>query len=925
MKILNVVVQAFGSYRGTVVFPMEELGSEGLYLIHGNTGSGKTTLFDAICFALFQTASGKNREPLEFRCDHSDKKVETKVELTFEVYGKKYLIVRYYPMKRSGEMNSTVNVKLTKLDMHLDDPLRTVEGAKDVKNYLKELLKVEREQFSRIAMIAQGEFQEVLLAKTKERVEIFRKLFSTEPYREMQEKIKNDYTAVETEESEISAKVNDCLGRIDSFGGENEEELAQIHKLKEEGGLRSDAPEELKAIKTTQEGYQVQVNQSLDKTEKELEKVNASLVEMKQKEGLVQQREEAEKGLEQEKKSLELAKIEVENTKNYPKEVEQLNVQLTKVQEKKELCQKVEDQEKILKTLETQLEQLKKDGKIHLQEKETQEKDLETVKTWLEEQSDLGERTMALRHSVEEARSQEKDWVSLEKQLKEVETKEKSYIKVKTEYDKASGAWEEQAEALKQATKTFLDEQAGVLASELVEDEPCSVCGSREHPNPAKAKKSTCTSEELEELRRLSEEKSDEAKHLSEKAGEAKGDLNTLMGAVVATSVSLFHCEDVEKIPSILKEKREKSTLKEDEIQLKQLENTELQKKGREEERSKLEENLAKTKQEIDENALDTREKEVEFSEKNKIFLEETLKLEGHTVNSLSLEEKALEKDKTEKETQRGERLKQLQDAEVAVASWEGALKNLEDTPDKDDLFKEKEAAADKQSQLSREKSSLQKQKTNLAVALANNEKILLELKDLVEREAVVTKKKNWLKPLREVILGKGDVILKTGFEAYVQQYYFDLVLKEANVVYSRITNGAYVMMRDDTSKKSSEVGLDVKILDVASGKIRLARSLSGGESFQASLALALGFSQAVAQQSNAAPIQSIFLDEGFGSLDGDSLQEAIGTLLGLAQEGQVVGIISHVEELKNSISKQILVEKTTTGSKVTFPKKVIK
>lgn len=925
MKILNVVVQAFGSYSGKVVFPMEELGADGLFLIHGNTGSGKTTLFDAICFALFQSASGKRRQPLELRCDYADTKTETKVELTFEVHEKKYLIVRRYPMKRTGEMNEQVSVKLTKLDMHPDDPLRTVEGANAVKDYLKDLLKVGRDQFSSIAMLAQGEFQEVLLAKTKERAEIFRKLFATDPYKQMQEKIKNDYEAVKSEEEEFVGKINDCLGRIGSFGGENEEELDQIQKLKEEGGLRSAAAEELKGITKKQKEYQSQVEEALGKTEEELVSVNANLVQIEGKEKVVKDREKAETALLTNKNALKLALEEVEKTKSYPDEVEKIRVQLTKVQEQKEICEKVETQGQELETLKNELEKLQQEGKSYLEEKEKQEKNLETVKNWLEEQKDLDVRIIALGHSVEKAQSEEKEWNELEKQLKEVKTKEKTHSDAKDAYEKASGEWETEEKKLVQATKTYLDEQAGVLAKELVDGEPCGVCGSCEHPNPAKAKESTCTSEQLDELRSLVEGKRGKAELLSGQVGVAQSDLNTLLGAVVAKSTSLLECEDFEKIPSILKEKRGNSTLKEEKEQLKNLKETEVEKTKKEASHVALENNLVEIKDKIEKNSLDVREKETSFSEKNKNYLEETEKLKGHTVSSLSIEEETLKREKQQKEDAHSKSRTAQQNAEVAVATSEGALKTLENTPDKEVLQKEKETAVQKKNQLSGEKINLSQQKTNLAVALANNEAILQDLKENLGRKEKATEKKTWLEPLREVILGKGDVILKTGFEAYVQQYYFGLVLKEANVVYRRITGGAYAMLRDETTKSSSEVGLDIKICEVATGKIRLARTLSGGESFQAALALALGFSQAVAQQSHAAPIQSIFLDEGFGSLDGDSLQEAIGTLMGLAQEGRVVGIISHVEELKNSISKRVLVEKTPRGSKVTLPTKMVK
>lgn len=897
MRPLTLEISAFGAYSKKTVIPMEKLGKRGLYLITGDTGAGKTTIFDAITFALYGEASGKMRASSMLRSKYADPDTPTEVRLVFSVGDKIYEIKRNPEYTRPSKRGGGETTQKAEAELTLPSG-KVITKIKEVEEKIKEIIGIDREQFFQITMIAQGDFLELLMAGTKERQSIFRKIFKTDLYRELGERLKEETSKNRT----VCQSLRDSIKQyIDGVVSED----ARTSALKAGELTTEETVILIEDFISSDEKLLSEVSAEKESIEKETEKLSATITTLLEKEKTkellnlslkeLSETEEKEKNL---KEELERIKKE-DNTENLKKKKAEISLSRPAY---KELERKREE----LKNLLTETEKTKELSDAKEKEiKESKEK-LILMKESLEKLSKIKEeiekRKTERGNLLRELESLEK----LEKDIEELLKIKEELIKAREEYIAVSKDTERRREEYNRQNKAFLDERAGVLAETLRENTPCPVCGSLSHPNPAKKGEKAPSEETLKELKEILEAGE---KRLSDKSSEA----SALNGAY-----------------SVL-EKTIKEEIGKDEINFEELKTEKNDFRSKLSETDKTLEGLLKEEKEITEfsEKLPETEKSVaEISEEIsalKVLLaklsaqkEETSLRIKEISESLPLEnEKALieEEEKIEREIFR---LKEKrEETEKAVAEKTNGVATLKGKIEQMKAFLEKGETADlvllqeNLNALSEKNKILSEKEKNIHYRLVSNKTSLKNIKtkekELKSSEETLAFVKNLSDTANGNLSGKERVMLET----YVQMRYFDRVISRANLRFMVMSEGQYELVRrKEPISMQGQSGLELDVIDHYNSSIRSVKTLSGGEAFKASLSLALGLSDEVQAASGGIRLDTMFVDEGFGSLDEESLKNAVKALGGLTEGNRLVGIISHVSELKNKIDKQLIVRK---------------
>lgn len=1027
MKPLEITVSAFGPYAGSVQIPLSKLGEQGIFLITGDTGAGKTTLFDAICFALFGEVSGSNREVDSLRSDFASLSTKTFVDLTFSHHGETYRILRnpaYLRPKKSGEgtTKETADATLWYPDGSV------VSGAEKVKKAAETLLGIDAKQFKQIAMIAQGEFLKLLYADSVERGAIFRRVFHTDFYLAFQKKLKElekeNRTAFEDSGKRLLTYLSQCgieetdentlLQRAEQFLTEAEAEYEKAENiwLQQEKEIAAKEEERLKIAAQQADGENT--NRLLDALA-EAKKQYQSLLEeetaqLLKKEELQKQRRAVDyvqpKALDWKQKKDVADRLEL-----------QLKGLLDKEQKEKEVLQNSIEQEKALEPLRGQLEfdraeAAKKEDRLkdfeakeqaekeirrqeaEIQATAAQKEKLETEKTTLEDYLEVLRQQESLLPVVQQrlsALEQAKNRLQEQKDLLQ-ETNDalqdgleirKTLDEIQKKYQTAKEKWEQAKAVADQAERDYLDAQAGILAENLAEGMPCPVCGSVHHPAKAVRSTQAPTQAEWNRLREVEKTEREKTETLSRKSGER--------------NISLEHLR--EKVRNGLKKLglENISQMQELEVSLQTEENkldTELREtKKQEKELLKVPDELekAKAKQQSLQKSLDTtdtllRQQESALSQKKGEFNQLVQRIGNGTLAEAQAEWKKLCDAIRKKEKALQDVADKKQQAETVLAGTQALLQQTGDNfkesceakeQAKDAFLKtlEEQQFKDKadfaNSVVSREileqteeknrayfvalqtsKQNLENKQTEAAGKIYQDlTELEEEMKRLgVEKEEIQekvqeqkalwqTRKKAaerawkelqaWKKAEKDYLpivelskTANGELAQKDkiAFEQFVQGFYFDRILAAANLRFAEMTNGRYHLRRAEVAaNKRSQSGLELEVMDYFTGKARGVKSLSGGEAFKASLSLALGLSDLIQQTAGGVEIKAMFIDEGFGALDEESREQAVRILQQLSYGDRMVGIISHVTELKESIEKKLIVKKSSRGSTVSF------
>ena len=907
MRPIRIEMSAFGPYAGKQTVEMDRLGTSGIYLITGDTGAGKTTIFDAIVFALYGTASSDRRSGDMLRSRYAEPDTPTEVKLVFAYRNKEYEIRRnptYQRPKLRGEGMTQENASA---ELRLPGgEILTRTGEVDEK--IREILGMTRDQFMQIAMIAQGDFLKLLLAKTEERRKIFSSIFRTGRYARLEERLK--------QEARQARKTYDDLVREIGF----EQERARLPEGTDRSGLRDE--EYLQAIEKFRDEAGIRLEEGGKKQELlrgELDALAARILaaeeQEKRKKALEETRQQQTKlqaAAEQRKQELEAARSREPEAKEKEARLHVEQDRLQQYDRLEELKQQKTEAEKKQVSDEAARKKLEEGRKALTQQ-------IQDCRQKIKEKEALAGKAAALSGEKERLRSQGAEYNELKTLLEAYEEASEKWNRAAAIYQAACGKEQEFGESYRRQYRAFLDDQAGILAAELAENQPCPVCGSLHHPLPAVKTDDAPTRETVEQSQKRWEESKTAMDEAGRKAAALRGTRDS----------SLQHMEEKAKglnmptEPASLKEtlmeeqKRFRSKWKEvtealaaseaaaeAKVVLEEKLET-LQKKQEEDEEAyrKLELESARLQEQIENLSANYSElKETlpypdrESAGKAASLLDREIREIREAVQSAEENEKAAAGRIQEAEGQMDELQKQIREGESAESMTSAELQENQKKKKGEQLRLQAEA---KEDNLIWE--------TNSAAAGS--------IRKLSGEREQAARKYSMLQNLADTANGNLSGKQRIQLETYVQQQLFDRILVRANTRFRVMSGGQYDLVRRKEYQKNQQSGLDLDVVDHYNGTTRSVSTLSGGESFMASLSLALGLSDEIQESAGGVQLDALFVDEGFGSLDEETLDQAMKAIQTLAEDGgRIVGIISHVTELQNRIDRQLLVRKMKSG-----------
>lgn len=919
MRPIKLSMSAFGPYAGKTVLNLDQLGKSGLYLITGDTGAGKTTIFDAIVYALFGEASGQNREASMFRSEYAKPDTPTEVELIFEYSGKTYTVKRnpeYNRPKSRGEGFTT-----QKADAELILPDGTpITKLKEVNAKIKEIMGIDRDQFLQIAMIAQGDFLKLLLASTDERIKIFRQIFKTSKYRYLQDTLKDEASSLYRKCDEAERSVRQYINGIMC----HEDDVLSIEVSKAKQGNMPTA-EVITLLETLIENDQ----KKADETSSKLTELDKTLEDINTKLGKVEEQEKVKKSLEfnrsmlpAKEKEMEKTNLEFESLAEKESEKEEISKNITLFTQELSLYDETDALKETLDSAKKILEQntgKKSDSTANLQILSDNLTKLKDERASLE---NAGENKAKLLLELEKANARKDSLVSLDSLITKFNDAKANYdIRLST-YKKAEEKSVDATNKYLSLNKAYLDEQAGILASNLTDGTPCPVCGSTTHPRKATMSDSAPTEAQLKSAKKAADDAQATTTSASADCAASKATMDNSHDALLTQVVSVFGNISTDEAKFRLTQE----TIRNDEeiTKLKKDIQTEEYKLDR---KSWLDEKIPACETEIEKlrseiSNIDTviaadSEKINSLTEKivntkEKLRFESKAEAQGK-INILKIKLDAINTAITDTTDKYNKSKEDLTALKATIAQLESQISNSinfnaeEENAKKLTVINERNVV----NALSR---TLESRITANNLALSNIKK---QSADLISIET----RYRWIKALSDTANGKITAKEKIMLETYIQTTYFDRIIDRANLRLLVMTGGQYELLRKKVSENNrSQSGLDLDVRDHYNGTTRSVKTLSGGESFKASLSLALGLSDEIQSSAGGVKLDTMFVDEGFGSLDEESLSQAMKALMGLTEGNRLVGIISHVTELKQKVDKQLIVTKEKSGgSKITI------
>ena len=912
MRPLKLKLSGFGPYAGEMELDFEKLGSSGLYLISGDTGAGKTTIFDALCYALYGEPSGNNRDASMLRSKYAAAATPTYVELSFRNGDKEYFIRRNPDYQRpKGRGEGMTSQKAEALLIYPDG--RQVTKLKEVTKAVEEIIGLDREQFAQVAMIAQGDFMKLLLVDTSQRQEIFRSIFNTSLYLTLQKRLGEEYNALKRSWDETSLGIKQYMDAIvwdeDSLHCQQAEkakagELPTVEVL----GLLEGLLEEDSALRE-------ELRAELGGLEKQLEKLAA---ELRQAEELEKSRKLlAETKLKYKAKKEEQAALEELRQAHQQRLPEQESLR-AKIAAIDFILPEYKELEKKRRELNDYSSELEK-ARLRLSQAQAQGEglgaELEKFKQEREALHELGaEKERLLARGTELSQRIEQLENALTK-LSDVKLMGQELLEIQREYQTAAVLYQQKQAEYEQLNREFLNAQAGIIAKRLVPGAPCPVCGALEHPAPAQLSEHAATEEDVERAEKQAAKARQAMEKASRNAGEQKGKLEAAEASLMAELEKQLGLDSKENAEDIARAR--KAEMEQQRSELRQ----------RFEELRRGERRRA----ELDE-LIPQKEKALAEAQQAQGDARQTIAASASLVESLGAQIKQLreklpydsfsaaEKEKIGFVSALSRMQQELEAAEKACAegekqlvALEGSMEQLKNRISEGDVADGALLAEQKES-LGRKKAGLELKLTELNIRISKNTDAIHSIKGKAQALEKLEQRLKWMQSLSQTANGGLAGKEKIALETYVQSSYFDRILARANLRLFKMTEGQYdLKRRESASNNRSQSGLELDVIDHYNGTERSVKTLSGGESFKASLALALGLSDEI-QMSTGIRLDTLFVDEGFGSLDPESLNQAYRTLAGLSEGNRLVGIISHVAELKEKIDKQIIVSKDKSG-----------
>ncbi len=913
MRPLKLTMSAFGCYADKQTVDFQTLGNEGLYLITGDTGAGKTTIFDAITFALYGETSGDNRKAEMLRSKYAQENAETYVELSFQYHDKVYLIKRNPAYVRAKQRGEGTTEEKADAELHLPDD-RIVTKLREVNTKVEEILGINREQFVQIAMIAQGEFLKVLHASTEDRIEIFRKIFYTDAYKTFQDRVKKDANGLVAEIKEQRRGYDFSLGNV-QVDANDEENTQKLSDAKSGLLLAGDVIEWLTLIISADD-------EAFSANEKLLEKVGVKLAEINQRVGQAEQDKKARdalKAAEDRLPSEMAAQNEAESVLNAEKakqpEYESVKTQISEIERSLTKYQELQNLIDSIKLNEEKLS-VEKQNADNLQKKQTS--DTSALKTAKEELKSLVDAEVI----AETLRSQQGKLTTKQSSIGSLTALLEGYSRLLSELKAAQDDYTEKSTIAKTKrdgyetlNKAYLDEQAGILAVELKDGQPCPVCGSTEHPDPAVLSVKAPTKAELDKAKKAAEAAESEMTTASGLASNLNGQSGTKRDEIITAATTLLGEILFDNIPSVLESAltEVKTGLAEVNEKLAEQEKRIARKKELEEAIPTSESNLIKVGEALGKSkeqvAALTTQIDADSKTRDKQAAELKFKNEADAkaeITALSTKKKGYEDALQTVQTAYDTAKTKVNGTATEIQTLQAQLGDSQPL-DLDALKQEKGTIESTQRGLGEINRVVGTRKSVNQTALNDINKTAKAIMELEVRY-------KWLKEISDTANGDISGKEKIKLETYIQAAYFDRIIARANIRLLQMSNSQFELKRRDVSGKQGQSGLDLNVIDHYNGTERDAKTLSGGESFIASLSLALGLSDEIQNNAGGIRLDSMFVDEGFDSLDDTKLSQSIQALMSISQTNRLVGIISHVTGLDEKIGRKIVVIKDRTG-----------
>ena len=926
MRPLRLTLSAFGPYAAETTLDLEKLGKGGLYLITGDTGAGKTTLFDAITYALYDHSSSGIREGSMLRCKYADDKIPTFVELEFEVHGVRYTVRRnpeYQRPKTRGEGMTTEKADAT---LTYPDTRPPVTKAKDVTAAVQEIIGLDYNQFSQIVLIAQGQFTKLLNASTEERSRIFRKLFRTQRYAQLQERLQAEAAALNQQRTAQNAKLDSLLSGL-QFSPEDPD--AEALRALCAQTVPETALALLDALTARQAAALEEASTALQATEAQLDKVQQQLGAAAQAQRLAQQLATRQAELAAAKPTLDAARAEADRHAGDAAQLDALTAQVTQAQS----ALAAYDALDTLCHQQTEARDAARLAAAQAQKRRTQLDSLNAALTAAEAElaalADADTRLLALQNRSAQLTQRGEALAKLEQRLADCQRQAKAAHKAQENY-RAAAAAQDEARARRDALeRAFLDAQAGLLAESLVEGEPCPVCGSTHHPARALLPHTAPTQAQLETARqsaaaadRQAQTASAAAQSALAAANEAKTslrrDAETLLperftapeGTVPLTFALMTNVLAEENAALQTAQTDCAARCRQTEADCRRKAQLEADRQAKTRQRPALEQAAAEADRSAAAQNASADALEGQIAERRA-----ALPYPRRADAQAALDK--LEADRRTLRTGMDTAQRKLKQAEQSVAAAKAAVEALtaqQTAAQKELPARSAEELTAQQTALTAARETLRSREKQLSAQLLPNRKTAAQYRAAAEARQTLESRWQWVSALAATAGGTLTSKQKIRLEAYIQMNYLDRILRYANTRLMQMTAGQYELERIGAENQRSQSGLDLGVIDHYNGTRRSVKTLSGGESFKASLALALGLSDEVQSAAGGIRLDTLFLDEGFGSLDDESLEQAIRVLAGLTEGDRLVGIISHVAALKERIDKQVVVKKARSG-----------
>ena len=1015
MRPLKLSFSAFGPYEKETVLDFSQLGENNLFLIHGPTGAGKTTVLDAICYALYGAASGEARTGKMLRSRQAAADVQTVVEYEFSLGEKKYLVRRtpeYERAKTRGE-GMTINKAAASLaEVLADGTTKNIcTGFSKVTEYIEELLGFKSTQFRQVVLLPQGEFRKFLLAGSKERQEIMEVLFKTDIYKEIEEQlrasareIKKQYQTLQEKEKLLleSEKVETAealQAKLQERAASKQEQEKQMSLL---AARQEAARKEKEAGAILWQHYQAlqeaqQKVAAKEKNEPAVEKYRQLLQKARRAVKLIDAEEiaaEAQRKLAELKQAQETAKAE---EKIAAGEEQKALAKLEEEQGKEKLREKLRQEIQLLENKKQQVNKYLllageyKKKKLLAEEKRKTYRQKEKAWQLLEEKQSalqqeihrlelvLGQEAAltAQKHALAEWEIQEQEAKALQAECRQLA---KSLQEVQLVLQSSSSDYAAAQKKTNRLQALFISGQAGELARNLQENCPCPVCGSLHHPKIAVAPQDLPTKAELEEAKKQEEaarnfyqkQQVAESELLArlkraEKEAEAKQEILQRKKEIFAADLTKVKAENELKMAELEAARKQKAkvsqevlsdSLRQDwQAKLAQLQQT-MEETAAEAERvggslSEIGKDLPEEYRQEDflqreiagkKQALEAMLQALENARQQAKNAGAALAASNAKVKSLCQQEIAASADRERKLQNFNQRLQQegfesreaylealqgnwrdekhrqkvelhIRNHEQELAEARGVVKNKTELLQGKTL-PEMAVLEEKQHQADQELRECQRVLGELGAEEGRLLQTVANLQNIFQQQAAYEQEYGGIGKLAEIANGEKNGIT---FQRYVLHSLLLDVMDAANMRLMRMSRNRYRFQSGQRERSNAAGGLDMEIIDEYTGYERPLATLSGGESFLASLSLALGLSDVVQSYAGGIRLDTLFIDEGFGSLDSETLDMALNVLLDLRKHGRLIGIISHVEELKERVDVRLEISKSRTGSRAEF------